>query len=376
MQPTADKAVRHRYILIKEWFYVTQIIREITVDVAQTNTLRAITAKQNDLNSRFLKIHITNGGTPIEVDPSAIVTMNVKRTDDISKPFKGSVNDDGSVTVPLTSWMLELAGSINCDVSIIAPTASQKLTTMQFSIYVEEAVYPQSELENDENYDLLVELLDAAEKAEACAEATEDAKEATEKANAAADGVVITEQNKKGPLTFWVGTQAEYDALVEKDMSCFYIISDDSDLEAIQNRIAALATAMNNMHTPQDISGAVVRENTLDTCILYKYGKMLSLHYIQTAHYTPDEDDAFDWPGGTLATIKGYEPLMDNCVAVDPKLSIGRNKLNGVEYYDTVFAKVCSDGEGNTKISLESFTCNNRPAGAELTSFSISFLCK
>ncbi len=355
---------------------MTQIIREITVDVAQTNTLRAITAKQHDLNSRFLKIHITNEGIPIEVDPTATVTMNVKRMDDISRPFYGSVNEDGSVTVPLTTWMLALAGSINCDVSIIAPEDSQKLTTMQFSIYVEEAVYPQSDLEEDENYDVLVELLGAAEKAEACAEATEDAKEATERANAAADGVVITEQNKKGPLTFWVGTQAEYDALVEKDMSCFYIISDDSDLEAIQNQIAALATAMNNMHTPQDISEAVVLENTTDTCIVYKYGKMLSLHYIQTAHYTPDEGDAFKWPGGTLATIKGYEPLMDNHVAVDPALSIGTNGFNGAEYYDTVFAMARSDGKGNTIISLESFTCNRRNAGTKLTSFNISFLCK
>lgn len=44
----------------------------------------------------------------------------------------------------------------------------------------------------------------------------------------------IKEQNAAAPLSFWVGTQAEYNALADKAANCFYIITDDTtfpDLE-------------------------------------------------------------------------------------------------------------------------------------------------
>jgi hypothetical protein len=45
----------------------------------------------------------------------------------------------------------------------------------------------------------------------------------------------IMERNSGAPMSFWVGTQAEYDALTDKDESRLYIISDDDDLNGITN---------------------------------------------------------------------------------------------------------------------------------------------
>ena len=283
---------------------MAQIIREITVDVAQTNNLRAITAKQNDLNSRFLKINITNEGEPIKVEPTRTITMNVKRTDNTVRMFYGSVNDDGSVIVPLTAWMLELEGSINCDVSIISEKDLQKLTTMQFSIYVEPAVYPQSDLEESEEYDVLVQLLDAAEDAQACVEATEKAEEATKRANDAADGVVITEQNTKAPLIFWVGTREEYDAIVAKEPNCFYIISDDPSEEEIYKKINDVHNALVLSHTVNDITAAVIPENESDEYYLQKCGKVIELSYVIKRSWSQGYHSLM----GTIATIQGYAP--------------------------------------------------------------------
>ena len=350
---------------------MAQIIREITIDVSQPNNLRAITAKQNDLNSRYLKIHITDEGTPIIVSLDSKVVMNVKRTDNTLKMFYGSVNDDGSITVPLTSWMLALPGSINCDVSIISPEDKQRLSTMQFSLYVEAAVFPQSDLEETEDYDVLVELLGAAEKTAECVAATEEAEEAAERANAAAAGVVIVEQNSTSPLTFWVGTQEEYDAIVNKDKGCFYIISDDTDLQEIYNRINAVHTEMLNYHTPYDISSAVTVERSTDSCTLYKCGKFLTLTLNRGGNVTYSDRPHYSCGADVLiATIHGYAPVQ---TIVTPS----RMVKTGSGGEDLIALKLEPDDTGkNTLIKNPYDVSTIRTSGADAQIDMVTFMCK
>jgi len=89
------------------------ITREITVDVSKRNTFSAIVAKQHDSNSRFLKVTLTDLGEVITVPTTAQVVINALRDDGESKSFLGTANADGTVTVPLTPWMLELDGDVN-----------------------------------------------------------------------------------------------------------------------------------------------------------------------------------------------------------------------------------------------------------------------
>ncbi len=141
---------------------MAQIIREITIDVARDNNFQAIVAKQNDTNSRFLKVTIANDGEPISIPQTAIVTINALREDSEARAFAGTVETDGTVLLPLTYWMLELDGTVKCDVSVFDSTEGaevNRLTTTMFSLQVEQTAYTGTDISEDENYDILVELI-------------------------------------------------------------------------------------------------------------------------------------------------------------------------------------------------------------------------
>lgn len=144
---------------------MASILREITVDVAQLNRFQAIVAKQYDKQSRFLKVRLTNLGEEISADRDATVVINARREDGVAKSFVGEVNNDGTVTVPLTYWMLELDGTVKCDISIIVGTESV-LTTTLFELEVQEAAADDDSIEQDEDYGILVNLIEEVKQTE------------------------------------------------------------------------------------------------------------------------------------------------------------------------------------------------------------------
>jgi pyruvate/2-oxoglutarate dehydrogenase complex dihydrolipoamide acyltransferase (E2) component len=166
---------------------MAQIVKEITVDVAKKNLFQAIVAKQNDNNSRFLKVTLCNEGEKITVPSAASVIINAERADDSSAGFMGTVNSDGTVTVPLTSWMLALDDVVRCSISVI-DTDEQKLTSTSFSIDVEAAEFSDTNITENENYDILIRLIsDSTDAKLNCETATAEARAATEAANLAAE---------------------------------------------------------------------------------------------------------------------------------------------------------------------------------------------
>jgi hypothetical protein len=118
---------------------MAEIIKEVRIDVSQPNVFQAIIAKQLDCNSRFLKVTLTDSGVKISVPNTAEVTINANRPDGQSKSFIGVANNDGTFTVPLTQWMLEIAGMLKCDVSVINTTDKKRLTSTDFEVVVQEA---------------------------------------------------------------------------------------------------------------------------------------------------------------------------------------------------------------------------------------------
>ena len=174
------------------------VVEELVLDVAQKNILQTVIVKQFDYNARFLKIRLKNDGEPIYVDRDAYVTINALRADGKSRIFRGSVNSDGTVCVPITNWLLRLAEKAKCDVSIISPAPEQKYTTMTFNVLVEEACAPGCDLPEDDNYDILVSLIadcDAAK--DGCDESAKKAGEAAEAANKAANSAAAAEESAK-----------------------------------------------------------------------------------------------------------------------------------------------------------------------------------
>lgn len=140
-----------------------QIIKELKIEVSKPNIIQAIVAKQYDMNTRFLKVTLVDCGNTITISPSATkkVVINAERPDGQSKGFEGVINDDGTVTVPLHSWMLELDGTVICDISVIdtAVNDNMKLTTTSFTLLVEKAAYGGSDITSDPQYDVLVNLI-------------------------------------------------------------------------------------------------------------------------------------------------------------------------------------------------------------------------
>ena len=146
---------------------MAKIVKSLSLDVSLQNRIQAILAKRYDKDSRFLKIQLMDEGEPIIVDQSSVVTINASRADNASKAFAGEVNEDGTVTVPITYWMLELDDKVGCDVSVV-DAQGRKLSSLNFTIEVEHSNYSGDDISEDENYDLLVTLLgEVAEAKEA-----------------------------------------------------------------------------------------------------------------------------------------------------------------------------------------------------------------
>lgn len=116
------------------------VTKLLYVDVAKKNLFPMLVAKQLDKGSRFLRIQLMNEGVSFAVETGASVAINALRPDGEHDDFDGTVNDDGTVTVPLSAWMLEIAGVLTCDVTITH--ADERLTTMSFRVEVQKATYP------------------------------------------------------------------------------------------------------------------------------------------------------------------------------------------------------------------------------------------
>ena len=167
---------------------MAQITGEISLDVAQKNVFQPITTKQNDSNSRFLKITVTDNGKPLTIMSTSTVLVNALRSDGESKSFAGSVNSDGTVTVPLTNWTLALDGEVRCDVTVI-DSDNRKLTTTLFSLMVERAANPDGSITEADDYDVLVKLIGD------CNDATTAANTAAQVANTAAQAATNAVKN-------------------------------------------------------------------------------------------------------------------------------------------------------------------------------------
>lgn len=144
-----------------------EIIKELSIEVSKPNVFQAVVAKQYDMNTRFIKATFVDNGDKIYIDPSATVkvVINALRPDGEAHGFDGVVNEDGTVTVPLHSWMLEQVGTVICDISVIDTETddNKKLTTTSFTLVVEQAAYGGEDVTSDPQYDVLVELINEVE---------------------------------------------------------------------------------------------------------------------------------------------------------------------------------------------------------------------
>jgi hypothetical protein len=137
---------------------VAKIIKSLSLDVSRSNRIAAVVAKQYDKDSRFLNIQLMDEGKPIAVESTSVVTINATRADKESKAFAGEVNSDGTVTVPITYWMLGLDDKVTCDVTVV-DVQGRKLSSLNFAVEVEQANYAGDDISEDDSEDLIASLL-------------------------------------------------------------------------------------------------------------------------------------------------------------------------------------------------------------------------
>ena len=153
------------------------IIKRVLDTVRSNGNIDIISAK-NDDGARFIEAVIAVDGKPVHVDQGAFVTIEAKRADMQSDAFSGEVNENGTVKVPITQWMLEIPNT-SVEATVVVHSAKTKLSTTNFYIKVQNAPHGSEEISpDDSNYDILIQVL-AGEDGRVAAENARQSNEVT-----------------------------------------------------------------------------------------------------------------------------------------------------------------------------------------------------
>jgi hypothetical protein len=198
---------------------------KLVLDTFRQNRIAPVFSMVGDYGEREIRAIITCDGDPHAVPVTAEVTINAKRPDGQKKRFSGAANGDGSVTVPITQWMLELRGGVECTISAVG--IGTKLTTTPITLTVLQTPTGEDISPDDPEYDLLAQVLAGeaerveaektrvvneqtrvdAEAVRAENEAQREANEDVRRTNEAAR--VNAEQNRADTFAGWVGDMGQ-----------------------------------------------------------------------------------------------------------------------------------------------------------------------
>lgn len=139
------------------------VIYSVKLNVSEKNVLKPLIVKQKDSNSRYIDCAFFHGRFMLLVR-SGSVAVNVTRSDGQIKSFAGSINENGTVRIPVANWMTEKAGAIHCDVSVY--DGDEKLTSATFEIEVDPSQNPDGTVSPDDPLvDLAQQLVNRCEAA-------------------------------------------------------------------------------------------------------------------------------------------------------------------------------------------------------------------
>lgn len=173
------------------------LIANLTLDTYRKNNIPPLVVPQGDYGARVIKVKITKHGKNFAVESTAAVSIVAKRNGDgIANAYSGKVNADGSVTVPVTQWMLDLPDDdVVCNV-VISGNGYQYSTT-SFLIEPQEKANPSEITPDDPRVDIVTEVLaneNARQAAEATRQANESARKTAENARQSAETQRLTDE--------------------------------------------------------------------------------------------------------------------------------------------------------------------------------------
>lgn len=157
-----------------------QYIQDITLDIYGT-ALYYVTSKQYDNAARYIRVQLTENGTPIKVSQDLEAHIRALKPDGHSVDNAADVLEDGRVQAELTEQILACEGVTLADIVIL--DGDTVLSSANFRIECGKAPVGKN-VESKDEFLVLVE-------------ATKNAREATEAANKAAENVKSTDNSIK-----------------------------------------------------------------------------------------------------------------------------------------------------------------------------------
>ena len=162
--------------------------------------IKVIPAQRGDANSRYFVIELFDDRGTMNLTPYSMAMLNATLPDESVETYRGEINkQDNTLTIRISGSMLKQTGRVACDVTLTGDDKNSELmqlTTQTFYLFVAESQSSDSAVEGDDDYSLLLELLqsltaledkvETAESGRVAAEKTRESNESTRQSNEAA----------------------------------------------------------------------------------------------------------------------------------------------------------------------------------------------
>lgn len=280
------------------------LIANLTLDTYQRNRIPPLIVPQGDYGARVIRAVITEQGKPVTVESAAAVSIVAERSGDgEALAFSGKVNTDGSVTVPVTQWMLDVPeDDVTCHVVVTG--SDYQYSTTSFLIEPQKKANPTEITPDDPRKDVVTEVL-AGEKERVLAEGirrtNENARKSAEEARQRAEEQRLTDEATR------VANEAErVSSELSRDATFKGWANDIASLPSFDSRISANSDRIKNIEAglPSSVwhvdSAAKrvkdVPENARPKAIVSKIGGM-TYKTVNLLHY---EDNSYTQNGITV----------------------------------------------------------------------------
>lgn len=136
---------------------IMDLITDVYLDFYQ-NPFVSVYAKQNDNNTRFLRIHCSKNGEFFPVPTGYRVDIKILTPDNRHLLYSPIINTDGTLQFELTQSILLKPGRCEAEVIVYNATATERISTMNFQITVQGEAYGDDVIVDSDEFHTLMEL--------------------------------------------------------------------------------------------------------------------------------------------------------------------------------------------------------------------------
>ncbi len=179
------------YSFLEEMSFINTYTSYISLNISGRQAFDYITAKQGDSESRYIVITLLENGEQIIPGDGVSAVFRGKKPDGRTFLNDAVINEDGTITVELTSQILSVDGIVKAEI-VLYDENDAVLSTASFRIKVIRQSLNTKSITSSNEFSTLINLINQARTA------TDSATIATESAESAAQSVseVITEAQK------------------------------------------------------------------------------------------------------------------------------------------------------------------------------------